>query len=321
MAKNQLKAYPEDIFKTVTDNSETYRVPDYQRPFSWGKKEIDNIFDLIDDIKNNPDEEQDAFLGAIILKSQGSSFFEIVDGQQRISTFYIILSVFFYKYYEFYKEYKSEIDSKDRNLFSQKIQKNIENMFSSNRNNKNKPKIIPAMEDWQEFNDLVITEYLKELYELFELGEDDDFDDIALFPPTPQFYQQNKMLEIVSTIDDNLNAFLEDDFRKSNLDEDRIQENLLTFDDFIDILKKIEVVIVELAENQDPIEVFKSLNFEGIDLNDLDLLKAELMALYPPDAIIEKADFVKDFWHPFLEGFRKGMEFENPNSKYDAVQR
>lgn len=70
----------------------TYVIPDYQRPYSWGKKEIEEYIDDVLDAYRRQHGEY--FLGSFILieKDRGREF-DIVDGQQRFTTTSIFLSV------------------------------------------------------------------------------------------------------------------------------------------------------------------------------------------------------------------------------------
>ncbi|HSS19038.1 MAG TPA: DUF262 domain-containing HNH endonuclease family protein [Pyrinomonadaceae bacterium] len=65
-----------------------FRVPDYQRPFSW---EPDNFEDLIDDILT-ANKNQDYFLGTIVLHNVSKGNYEIVDGQQRLTSVLILMA-------------------------------------------------------------------------------------------------------------------------------------------------------------------------------------------------------------------------------------
>ncbi len=82
-----------------------FRIPRYQRPFSWQEE---NFEDLIDDLwdayQKNKDERSSEdienyssyFLGSIILKpssEDGSDRFEIIDGQQRLISLSILVAV------------------------------------------------------------------------------------------------------------------------------------------------------------------------------------------------------------------------------------
>jgi|WetSurMetagenome_2_1015567.scaffolds.fasta_scaffold92896_1 hypothetical protein len=66
-----------------------FRIPEYQRPFSW---EGDNFDDLINDILA-ASKEQEYFLGTIVLqKMDEKGNYEVVDGQQRLTSLMILLA-------------------------------------------------------------------------------------------------------------------------------------------------------------------------------------------------------------------------------------
>ncbi len=69
-----------------------YKVPLYQRPYAWKEEQWQ---DLIDDVKGLNDQE--LFLGSIVVVPQGKhhagvNYFEVVDGQQRLTTLLIWFS-------------------------------------------------------------------------------------------------------------------------------------------------------------------------------------------------------------------------------------
>lgn len=70
-------------------------IPEYQRSYVW---ENDNIMELLDDLffayENKPENEY--FLGSLVLKKLDNESFpeyEVLDGQQRLTTFFIMLAV------------------------------------------------------------------------------------------------------------------------------------------------------------------------------------------------------------------------------------
>ena len=66
-----------------------FRVPEYQRPFSW---DTDNFDDLIDDVVS-ADREQDYFLGTIVLHHlKDGGHYDVVDGQQRLTSVLILMA-------------------------------------------------------------------------------------------------------------------------------------------------------------------------------------------------------------------------------------
>jgi uncharacterized protein with ParB-like and HNH nuclease domain len=63
-------------------------IPTYQRPFDWKK---DEASDLLDDLRNAIEEKQNVFFGTIVLDTSNSENLQIIDGQQRITTFNLLL--------------------------------------------------------------------------------------------------------------------------------------------------------------------------------------------------------------------------------------
>jgi len=77
--------------RNLFDGTNYYQVPYYQRPYAWGEDEIE---DLWDDIYNAFElKEEYYFLGPIILAKTNGDHYEVVDGQQRLTTLTILFSV------------------------------------------------------------------------------------------------------------------------------------------------------------------------------------------------------------------------------------
>jgi uncharacterized protein with ParB-like and HNH nuclease domain len=76
--------------KILNDSDSFYQVPDYQRPYSWDKE---NISELMDDLtfaytSNNTEKY---FCGSLVLVKNDR--YDIIDGQQRLTTFTILCCV------------------------------------------------------------------------------------------------------------------------------------------------------------------------------------------------------------------------------------
>jgi uncharacterized protein with ParB-like and HNH nuclease domain len=66
-----------------------FRIPDYQRPFSWDDK---NFNDLIDDLCS-AQRDQQYFLGTLVLhKREAKNTYDVVDGQQRLTSLLILVA-------------------------------------------------------------------------------------------------------------------------------------------------------------------------------------------------------------------------------------
>ncbi|GAA1071037.1 DUF262 domain-containing protein [Tsukamurella spumae] len=70
-----------------------FTIPDYQRPYAWGKEQT---LQLLDDLEGalGRDTDEPYFLGSIVLVKTGSdSRAEVIDGQQRLTTVSILFAV------------------------------------------------------------------------------------------------------------------------------------------------------------------------------------------------------------------------------------
>ncbi|GAA7713071.1 hypothetical protein HpMMM91_13890 [Helicobacter pylori] len=74
-----------------------YQIPDYQRPYQWTEE---NCEKLLDDLFFNyeDDRESDYFCGSLVLiliseDSKKAKTYDVVDGQQRLSTFILLAKV------------------------------------------------------------------------------------------------------------------------------------------------------------------------------------------------------------------------------------
>ena len=82
MTNNQTKPTQiaiSDIFKDVE-----YIVPIYQRNYAWKAKQIEQLIEDINSAKDN------YYLGTLIVNQKEQSIYEVIDGQQRLTTLYLL---------------------------------------------------------------------------------------------------------------------------------------------------------------------------------------------------------------------------------------
>ncbi|MGB3292700.1 MAG: DUF262 domain-containing HNH endonuclease family protein [Phormidesmis sp.] len=77
-------------FRQLLGNGLTYRVPRFQRDYSWGTDEWDDLWQDIVGLFED-DSEPAHYLGYLVLQSSGSNQFDIIDGQQRITTLSVMI--------------------------------------------------------------------------------------------------------------------------------------------------------------------------------------------------------------------------------------
>ena len=88
-----------------SDKKSDFLIPDYQRPYAWGEKECQTLWDdlfLFAFPESNCDkfnsESDEYFLGPIVTFKNDDGKMEIIDGQQRLTTLMLLLRAFYEKY-------------------------------------------------------------------------------------------------------------------------------------------------------------------------------------------------------------------------------
>ena len=141
-----------------------YVIPIYQRNFAWSEGEIRQLILDIADASENTD---NYYIGTLITYDRGNNLFEIIDGQQRLTTLSILLSLIKNKYKDEYKKYISKsyslnltFDSRKNSTYTLKAlydkdENDIEKYISENQNSITEGYIICKK---------VLTEILKEKF-------------------------------------------------------------------------------------------------------------------------------------------------------------
>jgi hypothetical protein len=85
-----IQATPKEVRKIFSDS---YIIPDFQRPYSW---DIDQCETLWDDFisfleKNTGNQEEKYFLGNIVIHPASDRRFAVIDGQQRLTTMLLLM--------------------------------------------------------------------------------------------------------------------------------------------------------------------------------------------------------------------------------------
>ena len=77
-------------FRKLMGNGLLYRVPMFQRDYSWTEQEWDDLWqDII--AMFEPESEQGHYMGYLVLQSSNERNYEIIDGQQRMTTLSILV--------------------------------------------------------------------------------------------------------------------------------------------------------------------------------------------------------------------------------------
>ena len=158
MAK-QLNAEQKTINQIFTE-CKAFLVPEYQRPYSWERDECltlwQNLYEFAfpdeNNIKNFDAESETYFMGTILTFKNASKEYEVIDGQQRIVTFLLMLRAF-------YQAFSTAQDESIKNV-RQKIEQCIWKTDEDEKPDKESPKLkyeVIADEDAAELRKILAT--------------------------------------------------------------------------------------------------------------------------------------------------------------------
>lgn len=79
-----------NTFRKLIGNGLTYRIPRFQRDYSWTNEEWEDLWmDLLGALKAGG--ESAHYMGYLVLQSADDKTFDVIDGQQRLTTISIIV--------------------------------------------------------------------------------------------------------------------------------------------------------------------------------------------------------------------------------------
>ena len=222
------------------DENRELIIPDYQREYRWGDKQLT---ELISDI--NKDQ---CYLGQIAISQKVSTpqTYNIIDGQQRITSIIILYTILV------------------RQLCLHRDQLYVEEYDLHKRdNNKDNPSIARLNFKTNCFSDF--QSFVAQVYEL----DDDAFLTRQFTPPTIDDYeQQSRYIDACITLHKEISKYI--NIRTG------IPSQLSFVREFLDkILKtRISLVVFESDEVYESERVFLDINEKGLRLDNEDILKA-----------------------------------------------
>jgi hypothetical protein len=212
-----------------------YRIPRFQRPYSWTRE---NIQDFWDDVVK--DEPENYFIGSMVTFKEGSQNYGVVDGQQRLTTITIVLAVL--------RNRLSKLGFAD---LAQGIQNQIER-----KNINNKPEYVLSTESSYPFFQDHILKFGEPELDVQEMREETTLRAAFDFLNT-----------LVGSV---VEAIQLDQGLKEDEKPNRIRDRLVKIRDSVLDLK---VILVKLDNEDDAYIIFETLNTRGKDLSLADLVK------------------------------------------------
>ena len=231
-----------------------YKIPNYQRQYCWTNDELDALWNDLYEAYENKSEGNDCyFLGSIVVVNNGKGYYELIDGQQRITTLMILMNVLVKDFPDINKD-SDEIFVADK----EKIMNCI--MFQGRRNRlqlQTDPKYDSI------FNDLIIN------CETFSDMDQPSKKEIKL--DDPQYKYINAAVFFYNKL--------------SKLNEKQLN-------DFVNyIFYSTNIIKIECTNQSFAIKLFQVLNDRGLDLSPADIVKSYIIGKYEEDDEIGKQIF------------------------------
>jgi uncharacterized protein with ParB-like and HNH nuclease domain len=226
-----------DFFKEVKNHK--FIIPDYQRPYNW---EIDECETLWKDVVENFTSPNDYFFGTVVIYKSKEDDIVIIDGQQRITSFFLLLRAF-------YKKLETAKDQSSPNIIGLKKQ------------------VEPCIWDTHEISQEVTDFSLIHIESKVAIEEDNDvFHNILKTGK----YDENK----TDNYTKNYSKFVEynDDYAQKNPTE---WEKLCVF-----VLNRCIILPIVCDKEDTALTIFSTLNDRGLPLADSDIFKAKLYKKY-----------------------------------------
>lgn len=271
----------EDTFSSI------YNVPVYQRPYSWDTAEVSVLLEDIFESYFSPTKNEGYFTGNIIIHDKGESVdgkitkYEIIDGQQRITTFSLILLA----------------------LYSLALTKNVrpdDATLIYIKNSLWKSQNREMKKDLRTVNlNSIEKKCFSELYDYC-------FDEPTKVVEYCKKYKCSSSFE--ERVISNFN-FIYKSF------EDRLQEieDILSFSDYI--LRYVQFIVIESTCSDNKVfSMFESINSKGKKLEDIDLIKTYIFSQLDENSystylekwgqlIIKTHDNLYDYLYNYVKAF------------------
>lgn len=259
-----------------------FSIPTYQRPYVWESDQVNELLDDIENAKNN--NEQQYFLGSIVYQKKekplnNSSYteFELLDGQQRLTTIFLIIA----SIRDIVFENKKQFDENDLNNIIQTCEELI---YQKENKYKNIPERMRIVFDIRKDVKDFVDSYVK------ETGSTSKTADLELNVKNKNI--NISIRHISNTILIARNFFLT-----------KITEigDFLTY-----LLNNVLLVYIATEDLQDAFQLFTVMNNTGLKLTNSDILKADNLAAIENSE--KQEEYAKD-WEEMESYF--GEDFDN----------
>ena len=284
------------------DNKIVYKIPKYQREYTWGINEWDQLFD---DVITN---DEGYFLGSYIcvsMQGMGVAELEVIDGQQRFTTLSILLTAIYSKL----NAKRDQLDDEDNSNLT-----NIKKQLTySPEKGIYRPKLRLQVQNSN------ADDYLSLLYENNIIS-----DKIK----RPNNAGNRRIYKAFKHFNKCIDDYIADDINRG---KDEIELLFKLKDKFNEAI----IVGIEVDSHKDAYMLFESLNNRGVPLSAVDLIKNTLIATsekynksdecyeewkialsYLTDEYSTQERFFRQYYNAFREELNKPFVNENSTKKF-----
>ncbi len=245
------------------EKNEAFVIPEYQRAYSWDKDNCDKLWQDITDFINSSTNDP-YFFGTIIVDCSETDKFNLIDGQQRTTTFLLLLKAMLIRIQEILKQFNDDIDSKTlkvglearKTAILKILYKTDDEGASEIEENWNLVKNITLLE-----NKSINEQYKTELHIILN-ARNYEFAEESCYK-IPRRQKKNKYTNFFR----NFNFFYE---KLSELSDSDLNLFAKTF------LSKCQIIEIRSWQIEQAITMFNSLNSTGMPLSDSDIISAQL---------------------------------------------
>lgn len=293
----EIHAYTRSIKDILTLNRK-YIIPRFQREYSWEKAELKEFLDdTLSQINRDDDglTNSDYFIGSIVLVGNETKDvnFNVVDGQQRLTT----ITIFFSVLTQLFKDL-SEDDLMD-SCYS----------YIEGKDDDNKPYFKLVNESPKPFLQHRIQN--KTIDDAFEAHTDEEKKLLNAYNYFYSSLDQHKIARLFLSIND---------IDISNIDYVEVLKAIR------EQVKRFTVIFITVGRLEDANTIFETLNAKGKDLEAIDLIKNEIFKVLKDE---HPTDSTKDNWKSIKNKLIEREERENITvflrhfwlSKYSFTQK
>lgn len=241
----ELNVSRKTISKLFTDmQNKKFIIPEYQRPYKWDMEKCDTLWqDILDFYESGQSQNQEYYLGTIVSykNEDDGRFVDIIDGQQRITSFFLLLRAFYTK------------------LEAMTVDQNVTGL---------KRQIAPCIWDVDEISELV-KDYSK-IHIESKVATDEDNHTFHVILETGHYDIAKK-----DRYTANYRFFIEKCSEYATTNPLRWQELCVT------ILKRCIILPIECDTPDTALRIFSTLNDRGMPLADSDIFKSEIYKSKP----------------------------------------